>query len=139
ARAGDVVVDGERRGTTRLTLALPAGTHTITIQSDGDTRVVPLTLAAGADVTQHFELKTREAVAQFGRISIVTEPPGAKVLIDGRTHGVSPLVVANLTAEEHTVIVSTDNASSERTVLVTPGNTASVIFSLAGKASGPVG
>src|SRR5262249_9401680 len=93
--AADVLVDGERRGTTPLTLALPAGTHTITIQSDGDTRVVPLTLAAGADVTQHFELKTREGVAQFGRISIVTEPPGAKVLIDGRTHGVSPLVVAN--------------------------------------------
>ncbi|HJZ74842.1 MAG TPA: PEGA domain-containing protein [Vicinamibacterales bacterium] len=137
--AADVLVDGERRGTTPLTLALAAGAHTITIQGDGDTRVLPLTIAAGADVTQHFELKTREAVAQFGRVSIVTEPPGARVSIDGRSHGVSPLVVADLTAEEHLVTVTNDGGTSERKVLVTPGNAASVIFALAGKTSGPVG
>jgi len=137
--AAEVLVDGERRGTTPLTVALAAGAHTITIESDGDTRVVPLTIAAGADVTQHFELRTRETVAQFGRMSIATEPPGARVSIDGHLRGVSPLVVADLTAEEHTVTVSNDTGASERKVLVSPGSTASVMFSLASKASGPVG
>jgi hypothetical protein len=137
--AAEVLVDGERRGTTPLRLALVAGAHTVTIRNDGDTRVVPLTIAAGAQVMQHFEMKTREVVPQFGRVSIVTEPAGAKVSIDGHPHGVAPIVVADLTAEEHTVTVANDSGSSERRVLVTAGNTASVIFSLSSKASGPVG
>jgi PEGA domain len=137
--AAEVVIDGERRGTTPLTVALAAGMHTVTIQHDGDTRVVPLTIAAGAEVTQHFEMKTRETVPQFGRLSVVTEPPGAKVSIDGHPHGVAPLVAADLTAEEHTVTVANDSGSSERKVIVTPGNTASVMFALSSKTSGPVG
>src|SRR6185295_7390557 len=42
----EVLIDGERRGATPLTLALTPGPHTITIRSGGDERVVPLTIAA---------------------------------------------------------------------------------------------
>jgi PEGA domain-containing protein len=137
--AAEVMIDGERRGTTPLTVALAAGMHTVTIQHDGDTRVVPLTIAAGAEVTQHFEMKTRETVPQFGRVSVTTEPPGAKVSIDGHPSGVAPIVIADLTAEEHTITVASDSGSSERKVIVTAGNTASLMFSLSSKSSGPVG
>ena len=49
--ASEVLIDGERRGTTPLTLSLAPGPHTITVRNGSDERVVPLTIAAGADVT----------------------------------------------------------------------------------------
>ena len=48
----EVLIDGERRGVTPLTLSLSPGAHTITVRTASDERVVPLTIAAGADVTQ---------------------------------------------------------------------------------------
>ena len=137
--AADVLVDGNPRGTSPLTMALAPGPHTITVRTDRDSRVVQLTIAPGAEITQHFEMKTRVDVPQVGRVSVVTEPPGAKVSVDGRPRGAAPLVVADLHAGEHTVTVASDAGSSERKVVVTPGGTAAIVFSLASKASGPIG
>lgn len=134
----EVVVDGERRGTTPLTLAMAPGAHTITIRHADDVRVLPLTIVAGAEVTQYFEMKA-QPVEQFGRLSVITEPPGAKVAIDGHPRGVSPLVLTDLSADEHTVTVAGDGVSAERRIVVTPAATASVIFSLPSKAAGPLG
>jgi len=134
----EVVVDGERRGTTPLTLALVPGAHTMTIRHGSDERVVPLTIAAGAEVTQYFEMKA-QPVEQFGWLSVITEPSGAKVTIDGHARGVSPLVVSDLSADVHSVTVASDGVSAERRIVVTPGATASVMFSLPSKAPGPLG
>jgi len=134
----DVLVDGERRGVTPLTLTLAPGAHTLTVQNGSDKRVVPLTIAAGSDVTQSLDMKTAAPVALFGKLSVATDPPGARVRVDGHSSGVSPIVVADLTAEEHTVVVAGDTGSAERKVMVTAGETAAVMFSLP-KASGPVG
>jgi PEGA domain-containing protein len=134
----EVVVDGEPRGTTPLTLALAPGAHTIAIRHGHDERVVPLTIAAGAEITQYFEMKA-QPIEQLGRPSVITEPSGAKVAIDGHARGVSPLVVSDLGAGEHTVTVAGDGASAERRIVVTPAATASVMFSLASRAAGPLG
>ncbi len=134
----EVLIDGERRGMTPLTLSLSPGAHTITVRTGSDERTVPLVIAAGADVTQYFEMKAAEPAAPFGRLSVATDPPGARVAVDGRPRGTSPLTVADLTAEEHKVTVTSDAGSAGRTVIVTAGGTASVVFSLS-KVSGPVG
>jgi hypothetical protein len=134
----EVLIDGARHGVTPLTLALTPGAHTITIRNESDQRVVPLTIAAGADVTQYFEMKAAVPAAVAGRVSVVTDPPGARVTVDGRLRGTSPITVADLTAEDHKVTVTSDAGSVERTVTVAAGTTASVMFSLP-KASGPVG
>jgi hypothetical protein len=134
----EVLIDGERRGATPLALALAPGVHTITIRSTSGERVVPLTIAAGADVSQYYEMKAAEPIALLGRLAVVTDPPGARVAIDGRPRGVSPLTVADLTAEDHKVSVTNDAGSVERTVALTSGTTTSVMFSLP-KVSGPVG
>ena len=68
----------------------------------------------------------------------MTDPPGARVTVDGRPRGISPVTVADLTAEDHKVSVTNDAGSVERTVAVAAGGTASVMFSLP-KVSGPVG
>ena len=99
---------------------------------------MPLTIAAGADVTQYFEMKAAEPAVVVGRVSVVTDPPGARVAVDGQPRGTSPLTVADLTPAEHKVTVTSDAGSAERTVTVTAGGTASVMFSLP-KVAGPVG
>jgi len=136
--ASEVLVDGERRGVTPITVSLAPGGHVLTVRNGTDERVVPLTIASGSDVTQHFEMRTPEPVALFGRVSVVTDPPGAHVAVDGRPRGISPVTITDLTAEEHIVTVLNDTGSAERKVVVSAGGTASVMFSLA-KATGPIG
>jgi len=134
----DVLVDGERRGTTPLTLSMKPGAHTITVRAGSEERVVPLTIAAGADVTQYFDMKRGEPAALFGVVAVATDPPGARVAVDGHPRGTAPLTVADLTPEEHKITVTSDAGSAERMVAVTAGGTATVMFSLP-KVSGPVG
>jgi hypothetical protein len=134
----EVLIDGTRRGTTPLTLALTPGTHTITVRGAGDERVVPLTIASGAEVSQYFEMTPAAPAVTGGRVSVTTDPPGARVSIDGKARGTSPIMVTDLTPADHKVTVTSDNGSAERSVTVTAGGTASVMFSLP-KVSGPVG
>src|SRR6267142_1964263 len=68
--ASEVLIDGEQRGMTPLKLSLSPGAHTITVRTGSDERVVPLTIAAGADVTQYFEMKAVEPAALVGRVSV---------------------------------------------------------------------
>jgi hypothetical protein len=134
----EVLIDGTRRGTTPLTLSLMPGTHTITVRSAGDERIVPLTIASGAEVSHYFEMKPAEPTVVVGRVSVVTDPPGARVSVDGKARGTSPITVTDLTPADHKVTVTSDTGSAERTITVTAGGTASVMFSLP-KLSGPVG
>lgn len=134
----EVLIDGARRGTTPLTVPLTPGTHTITIRSGSDQRVVPLTIAAGAEVSQYYEMKVSEPAVLVGRVSVVTDPPGARVAVDGKARGTSPITVIDLTPADHKVTVTSETGSAERTVTVAAGGTASVMFSLP-KVSGPVG
>jgi hypothetical protein len=64
-------------------------------------------------------------------LSIVTDPPGLRVTVDGRSRGVSPLVIDDLAAAEHTIAVGSDGGAARRTVAVTNGVTTEVVFSLA--------
>jgi hypothetical protein len=134
----EVLIDGSSRGTTPLTLSLPPGAHTVIVRSGSDERVVPLNLAAGADVTHYFEMKPAEPATTVGRVSIVTDPPGARVSIDGKPQGVSPITIEDLSAATHKVTVINTAGAAERMVPVQAGATASVMFSLP-KVSGPVG
>ena len=134
----EVLIDGTRRGTTPLTLSLAPGTHTITVRNAGDERVVPLTIASGAEVSHYFEMKPAEPAVVVGRVSVVTDPPGARVSVDGKPRGTSPITITDLTPADHKVTVTSDTGSAERTVTVAAGGTASVMFSLP-KVSGPVG
>ena len=133
-----VLIDGEARGSTPLTLTVTPGAHSITLRTANDERVVPLSIAAGADVSQYFEMKPAAPAAELGRLSVTTNPPGARVSVDGRPRGISPVVIDSLTAEEHTVAVTSGTETAERTVLVTAGGMASALFSLS-RPAGPVG
>jgi serine/threonine-protein kinase len=88
-------------------------------------------MTAGAQVSQYLELAAPSATpAPVGHLTIVTEPPGARVSIDGQARGVSPVTVRDLEATSHKVTVVGATGSSERTVEVEPGGTTSVVFAL---------
>src|SRR5206468_2376011 len=80
-----------------------------------DVRTVPLAIAAGAEIAEHFELAEVDATFPVpGRISIATDPPGARVTVDGEPRGISPITVDSVSPATHTVRVSNGDASAER-------------------------
>ena len=137
-----VFIDGTARGVTPLTLSLAPGAHKMTVGGSGDERAVPLTIAPGAQITQYFELKAAAPVAVTG-LTVVTDPPGARISVDGinvdgHARGVAPLTISALGAGEYRVTATSDNGSAERTVRVEPGAIASLVFSLP-KVAGALG
>jgi hypothetical protein len=135
----EVTIDGQRSGLTPLTLSVSPGLHSVTVSLGDDQRVVPLTVEAGSAITQHFEMRTSDSTAPVGgRMSIVTDPAGAQVSVDGQYQGISPVTVGDLEAAEHRVSVTGKTGSAERLVRVEPGGTVSVVFSLP-NTSAPVG
>ncbi len=127
-----VEIDGQPSGTTPVAVDLAAGAHTVTLRHEAEERTVSITMTAGGQVSQYFELAAPSAVAApVGHLTIVTEPPGARVTIDGEARGVTPVTVRDLQATSHKVAVTSATGSSERIVDVEPGGTTSVVFALA--------
>jgi len=131
-----LTIDGAPRGATPATVHLDPGSHTLVLRSGANERTVPLTIAAGSDVSQYYEFAAATANALHGKLSIATDPPAARVTIDGRPHGTAPVVVADLPAGEHLVTVANDSASAERRITLDPGAAMNVMFSLP-KTAGP--
>ena len=137
-----VIIDGTARGVTPLTLSLTAGAHSMRLGSEGDERTVPLTIAPGAQISHYFELKTSEPAAITG-LAVVTDPPGARINVDGinvdgHARGIAPLTIPDLSAGEYRVTATSDIGSAERTVRVEAGKVASLVFSLP-KVAGALG
>lgn len=134
----DVLIDGEHRGLTPLTLSLSPGAHALAVRLGEDERAVPLTVSAGGAIAQYFEMHAATPPPELGTISVVTTPAGVRVTVDGEARGVSPLTVTGLAAGEHRVAVASDATNATRTVSVQPGATTAVVFSPAAE-TGPVG
>lgn len=73
-----------------------------------------------------------------GRLSIVTDPAGAQVQVDGRPRGVSPVVIDGLAAAEHLITVVSDSGTAQRTIAVSNDVMTEVVFSLPRPTAAPV-
>ena len=127
-------VDGVERGVTPLTVALKAGPHALELRGDGPSRAMPITMTAGAQVTQYIELP--KTVSTAGQLQVRTEPSGAKVTVDGVARGISPVTIADLTPGEHAIGLESDRGSVKQIVVIEAGITASLMVPLAGGADG---
>jgi hypothetical protein len=77
------------------------------------------------------------AAARTGRITVRTTPAGARVTIDGKDVGKTPLTVPNLTRGTHTVRVVRDGFTTvERRVVITPAEPASTLTLSLARVSG---
>jgi hypothetical protein len=124
-----VSVDGVARGAAPLTLSLPVGEHTLQLDNGSAVRSLPVTIDQGAMVAQYIDLAA--AATQMGQLEVTSDPAGARVSIDGKDRGVSPLLASDLTPGSHQVTITNGEATVTRTVTVTAGSTASVLASLA--------
>ena len=121
-------VDGQLRGTTPLTLVLPVGPHTVVLRAGNADRSIPVTISAGAEVSQYIELP--QAASTLGQLQVRTEPPGAKVTIDGVAAGTSPMMVLDLAPGDHAVTLESALGSVKQTVTIESGTTASLVVPL---------
>ena len=131
-----VSVDGVPRGTTPFSVALRPGLHEIGVGAGAQLRSQSVNVTNGGDASIFFELPrgTESAAvpiaAAVGGLQVATEPPGAKVLIDGEARGVAPLTVSDLKAGEHAVVVQGTGEPVSRTVTVQEGAVASLVISM---------
>jgi hypothetical protein len=61
-----------------------------------------------------------------GKLRVTTTPPAARVLVDGKARGVSPITVADLNAGSHEVELKSDAGTVRRTVTIAANETAAL-------------
>lgn len=132
-----VVVDGVSRGVTPLELELAAGTHDVVFRAAGVERQIELKVDGGSRVSENVDMPAPAAVG--GAIEIVSDPPGARVTMDGAASGVTPLTIHNVSAARHTVVIGQGSSVVTRTVDVANGATASIFASIAGSSNAASG
>ena len=121
----EVTIDGVPRGVTPLRLTLPAGEHRLRLGSGEAARGLPLTIEAGAVVSQHVDLPATAPVTT-GQLEVTSDPPGSLVSLDGTLRGVTPLVLTQVSAGPHTVVVASGASVISRPIQVPAGGNATV-------------
>jgi hypothetical protein len=101
--------------------------------------VRPTTDAAAARLAQGVEVPREiKTPTGAGRLSIVTDPAGAQVQLDGRPRGISPVVIDGLAAAEHLITIVSDSGVAQRTIAVSKDVMTEVVFSLPRPTAAPV-
>lgn len=124
-----VMVDGASRGLTPVTIQLEPGAHTVVLQHAGVERTMPIQVASGAEMTQHYEFPA-EPITTLSSVNITTDPPGARVLVDGEPRGTSPVSVTGLSVATHKITVVGDGGTVERQIVTEAGVTSSLVVAL---------
>ena len=125
-----VAVDSIPRGVTPLKLTLPVGDHTLELQNGSATRSIPLAIQAGVVISQYIDLAPAGSPAAVGRLEITSDPPGARVTVDGIPRGVTPVALSNVGPGNHSVSIFGEDSTVTRAVTVSAGSTAAVMASL---------
>jgi hypothetical protein len=120
-----VFIDGANRGTTPLTVSLAPGAHDVELVTDTDRRKVPVTMKAGAHMSHFIEMP--KTVAGAGDLVVRTDPSKAKVTVDGKLYGRSPVTVKGLTAGTHRVLLENESGTFSDDVVIEAGATASLV------------
>lgn len=114
-----LVVNGEYRGKTPLTISgLSPGNYTVTFTRFGFTGLSAQVMVAGGKITQVTATLRRET----GTLVVNSTPAGARVLLDGIGAGLSPVILENISADDHTVGLEKDGyVTVTRQVRIDPG------------------
>ena len=132
-----VMVDGVSRGVTPLELDLSAGPHDVVFRVAGAERQIVLSVDGGTRVSENVDMPAPTAVG--GAIDVVSDPPGARVTVDGAASGVTPVTIHSVSAARHTVVIGQGSSLVTRSVDVANGATASIFASLTPQSGGGSG
>jgi PEGA domain len=114
-RGSEVLVDGAARGVTPLTLGLKPGNHVLELRRNGITRQFAIAITPGAQYTQQLDWSTVKAT---GTLVISSTPSQAKVLVDGKERGVTPLTLSDVPVGMRRVVIESSAGTVRRDVTV---------------------
>lgn len=121
-----VFVDGQPVGTTPVRVELPIGKHDVELRLKGVRRAQSIDIQRGQDTGVAVDWKAKP----LGTLQVTTVPPGAKVNVDGRPRGVTPLTMRDLSPGPHTVVLESMQGSVKRTVTIAEGKTETLAESI---------
>ena len=126
----EVRLNGSPRGATPLSLSVPPGNYTLTVQRGTDIKELPVSVTNGATTVHHFTWADppAAAAAETGNLSVATDPIGGEVAVDGEERGIAPLTLRSLPIGQHRVVVRARGTTYTRTVQIEAGATASLFF-----------
>lgn len=120
-----VVVDDREHGVTPLTMRISPGTHVLQVRAGtAEPRVIPLSIRPGVQTAQYVEM---QGVATTGVLEVRSEPSKAKVTIDGRERGSTPLTLRDVAPGNYKVVLERGGWKSTQTVRIDPGSTAQLV------------
>jgi PEGA domain-containing protein len=123
--AARVTIDGEEKGITPLTTSLSPGAHIVEVRvGRSEPRVIPMDVKEGVQNSVYVEL---QSVATVGGLDVRTEPGSAKVTVDGRPRGTTPLVLRDLAPGDHDVWLEVGRQKIHQTVRIEPGVTSQLV------------
>jgi hypothetical protein len=129
--AARVAIDGEDRGVTPLTVALNPGAHVVEVRvGRSEPRVIPVDVKDGVQHSLYVEL---QSVATVGGLDVRTDPAYAKVTVDGRPRGTTPLVLRDLAPGDHEVLLEAGRQRVRQTVRIEPGMTSQLVVPMGGR------
>jgi PEGA domain len=138
-QGAEVVINAVVRGLTPLTLTLPTGTHPVVVRRGTNVKQLNVEIAGGDAKSYHvaWAAEAPAAVAAAtGSLSVVSDPPGSTVIVDGSARGQTPLTIRDLAPGRHDVLVRSSSSTYQRSVQVDAGATASLVVG-GGPAAGP--
>lgn len=118
-----VEIDGAQRGTTPVTLELPSGSHEIALTRRGITRRFTVAISPGEQTSQTLDWSQ---VKETGSLAVTTEPVGARVSVDGRPYGVTPVTIPDLPAGRRRVVLEGLGGTVRREVTIETDRTATL-------------
>ena len=140
-----VAINGEVRGRTPLALSLAPGTYDVVL-GEGDSAERRQVVLADAEKSSLQDVLRENpaaaaaapAIAVTSALSVITEPAGGAISIDGVDRGTAPILVEHLSAGDHRLVVRNQGAVYQRAVTLRAGETSTVVVgtSVAAAAAG---
>jgi hypothetical protein len=138
AAGAEVLVNGVVSGPAPLELPLRPGRHKVQVRYAGVTREFAADVRAGGE-SHHFiefgpaapaDAEVAATAGASGILEITSDPPGARVSVDGKAHGTTPVRLADLAPGEHDVVLANAAGSVTRRVRLTSGHPSSLLVSM---------
>jgi hypothetical protein len=124
-----VLIDGQTRGVTPLTVQLSPGAHEVILAGEGDPRTINVNMTAGATISHSIDLPKMSTLT--GSLSVRSEPAGARVSIDDAPVGTTPMTIDGLVPGSHAITLTNDATSIRQSVTINAGAVASLVVPMA--------
>ena len=129
-----VRINGEVRGRTPLALSLAPGTYDVVLGEGDSAERQQIVLADDEKSSLQYVLRENpaaaaaaSAIAVTSALSVITEPAGGVINIDGVDRGTAPILVEHLSAGDHRLVVRNQGAVYQRAVTLRAGETSTVV------------